>query len=340
MSTRLEHLWGRGGLRRYRTLLALGPSRAGAPSWLLFALAFAAGTVLLLKLLPLGSRVSRVGIGALGLDRSRWTPPSSTHKSSEEVWDLLLSTPLPTCQSAAIPWASAEYLDVESKLAQQHGSLMSLPRLRATLELTLAVLGLAPGADIVETGVYKGGCAGMMLRALAAHDGCARRLWVFDSFDGLPEPDPVLDLGDAPFFAGVHPHFAVGGALRSGLGDFMATLRDMGAPSDASRLVVSRGYFNATVRASPVEKIGLLHLDGDYFASTWEALEGFYDKVVPGGYVYIDDYHTFRGCAEAVDTFRWQRGISEPLRWIRETKGLWEATPSIAEAVFWRKRPY
>jgi len=59
---------------------------------------------------------------------------------------------------------------------------------------------------------------------------------------------------------------------------------------------------------------------------------------VPGGYVYVDDYMTFRGCAEAVDTFRWQRGIGEPLRYIRETPGLWQDTPASVEAVFWRKR--
>src|SRR5260221_2161325 len=44
------------------------------------------------------------------------------------------------------------------------------------------VAGL-PGA-IVECGVYKGGSSGVM----AAAASVARKIWLFDSFEGLPEP--------------------------------------------------------------------------------------------------------------------------------------------------------
>jgi hypothetical protein len=208
-------------------------------------------------------------------------------------------------------------------------------------KLALAVLSLPRGADIVETGAYMGGATGLMLRALQAFDGCARRVWVFDSFAGLPAPDADADLGAAPFFEPVHPDFTVAGALTSPEAAFWATLARLGhdarAPADAARLVVVRGWFNETLAAAPVRAIGLLHLDGDLFSSTWDALAAFYDRVVPGGYVYVDDYMTFRGCAEAVDTFRWVRGIGEPLRYVREEPGLWEKAPARVEAVFWRK---
>ena len=42
------------------------------------------------------------------------------------------------------------------------------------------------------------------------------------------------------------------------------------------------------------------------FVSTWDALVHLYDKVVPGGLIYIDDYGSFNGCREAVDIFRFQ----------------------------------
>jgi hypothetical protein len=157
----------------------------------------------------------------------------------------------------------AAHVDAEVKRAQIY-SVMAAVRLRATLELTLAALALPAGADIVETGAYLGGCTGLMLRALKAFDGCARRVWVFDSFEGLPAPDADADLGAAPFFEPVHPDFAVAGALASPEAAFWATLGRLGhdarAPADAARLVVVRGFFNETLAAARVGAVGLLHI--------------------------------------------------------------------------------
>ena len=63
-----------------------------------------------------------------------------------------------------------------------------------------------------------------------------------------------------------------------------------------SIIVISKGWFNDTCRQSPVKRISFLRLDGDIFVSTWDALTALYDRVVPGGYVYVDDYGSFNGC--------------------------------------------
>ena len=51
------------------------------------------------------------------------------------------------------------------------------------------------------------------------------------------------------------------------------------------------------------EKIAILRLDTDWYESTAFELANFYDRVVPGGAVIIDDYGHWMGCKRAVDEF-------------------------------------
>jgi hypothetical protein len=72
------------------------------------------------------------------------------------------------------------------------------------------------------------------------------------------------------------------------------------------------GWFQETlpVCKDQIEKIAILRLDADWYASTKICLEFLYDKVVPGGFVIIDDYGTYEGCKKAVDEFREKQRIT------------------------------
>lgn len=100
----------------------------------------------------------------------------------------------------------------------------------------------------------------------------------------------------------------------------------------AGRLQVREGWFNDTTKkaSAEIEQIALLRLDGDLFVSTWDPLINLYDKVTPGGYIYVDDYGSFKGCHEAINRFRYERRIYETMHWIREPSG-------VVEAVWWQK---
>ena len=43
-------------------------------------------------------------------------------------------------------------------------------------------------------------------------------------------------------------------------------------------------------------------------------MEEYYDSIVPGGFVVIDDYGFWEGCTKAVDEFIERRGLSVELR--------------------------
>ena len=60
-------------------------------------------------------------------------------------------------------------------------------------------------------------------------------------------------------------------------------------------------------------RLAVLRLDGDMYESTIDALCNLYDKVSLGGFIIIDDYGCVAGCRLAVDDFRRDRGISEPI---------------------------
>ena len=53
-----------------------------------------------------------------------------------------------------------------------------------------------PG-DLLETGVWRGGASILMRAVLKAYGDSARRVWLADSFEGLPHPNPLSYPADA-----------------------------------------------------------------------------------------------------------------------------------------------
>ena len=98
--------------------------------------------------------------------------------------------------------------------------------------------------------------------------------------------------------------------------------RRVGLLSDQVRLV--KGWFANTVPAAPIERIAVLRLDGDLYESTIQVLEGFYPRLSPGGFCIIDDYGAMLSCRAAVEDFRRERGVGEPLLNIDGKGVLWE----------------
>lgn len=167
--------------------------------------------------------------------------------------------------------------------------------------------------DLVECGVWRGGSAGMMALAhLYSRPNTSRHLHLFDSWQGLPEPDRELDGALAVKYSGG----ANRGALEP-IGQCVAALdevrqlleREIGYP--AERIHYHVGWFQETLARTQVEKIALLRLDGDWYESTKICLEELYPRVAKGGIIVLDDYGYWSGCRKATDEFIEQ--LSEPV---------------------------
>jgi hypothetical protein len=176
-----------------------------------------------------------------------------------------------------------------------------------------------PG-DLMECGVWRGGLTIFMRGLLRAFGVTGRRVWVADSFEGLPCPDAEL----SPVDAVAHEFLALIDGLRADQADVRASFERFDLLDDQVRFLP--GWFEHSLPTAAIESLALLRLDADYYESTRTILDHLYTKVSPGGFVIVDDYRIANfGAGRAVDEFRHTHGIEEPLQEVN------------AQAVFWRK---
>jgi len=187
-------------------------------------------------------------------------------------------------------------------------SLVGASGLEATFDAASDLIARGVPGSFVECGVARGGCAALMA-TVAAEDSPPRKLWLFDSFEGLPDPTPE-DYKEGRKSTGSHIRPLVRGSC-------------LGTRHEVERLLFSRfkftrrfislvqGWFQDTLPAhrKRIGQIALLRIDGDWYESTICCLDSLYDNVSAGGAIVIDDYGVCYGCKKAVHEFFAKRGI-------------------------------
>jgi len=170
-------------------------------------------------------------------------------------------------------------------------------------------LAAGPRGTLVVCGPLVGG----VLAALGVTD---RRVWLADSFAGLPEPDLARDPLDVAWQGSE-------GLLAVPEDEVRRTFQLYGLLDDAVRFLP--GWFADTLPTAPVEHLAVLRLDGDLYRSTLDALTHLYPKVSPGGFVIIDDY-AMASCRAAVEEYRAAHGIDAELVHI-DLSAVWWRVP-------------
>jgi len=191
-------------------------------------------------------------------------------------------------------------------------SMLPLARFENLQSCIADVIAANIPGDLIETGVWRGG-ATIFMRAMLKALGVTHRLvWVADSFEGLPEPDSERFPLEAKTHRGivmteVYNHFAVS------LDEVQSNFNVYGMLDEQVRFL--KGWFKDTLPTAPIERLALMRLDGDYYESTMDALINLYEKLSIGGYCIIDDYgeDSWTYCHKAVDDFRHERGIEDPM---------------------------
>lgn len=173
-----------------------------------------------------------------------------------------------------------------------------------------------PG-DFIETGVWRGGATILMRAVLAAHGVRDRRVFVADSFAGLPEPDAE----GFPADAGSHYHRLK--FLSVSRREVEQNFEKYGLLD--AQVVFLEGWFKETLPRAPVERLAVLRLDGDMYESTAVALEHLYPKLSPGGFCIVDDYG-LDPCRRAVDDYRRRQRIETPIVSVDQTRIYWRKT--------------
>ncbi|MFN8593688.1 MAG: CmcI family methyltransferase [Thermomicrobiales bacterium] len=161
-----------------------------------------------------------------------------------------------------------------------------------------------PG-DLIETGVWRGGTTIFMRAILAAYGDRERRVWVADSFQGLPRPDVEHYPQDAGLDLWQYEQLAIP------VEQVQANFARYDLLDDQVRFL--KGWFRDTLPAAPIDQLAVLRLDGDLYESTMDALRALYPKLSVGGYAIIDDFGGIPACAAAVHDYRAEHGIEEPI---------------------------
>ena len=174
-----------------------------------------------------------------------------------------------------------------------------------------------PG-DLIETGVWRGGACIFMRAILKAYGVTDRKVWVADSFQGLPPPDAEHYPADKGLTFHIPKELAV-------------TAEQVKANFAKYNLLDSQveflpGWFKDTLPTAPIERLALLRLDGDMYESTIVALDALYHKLSPGGFAIIDDYGDVPACRAAVTDYRSREGIQDAISDIDGIGVFWQKT--------------
>ena len=164
-----------------------------------------------------------------------------------------------------------------------------------------------PG-DFVECGVCNGGSAATIACSLRS---TGKRVWLYDSFQGVPNPAEI----DGDYAA----QFA--GAWVGGLERVKHAMRIARFPDED--YIIRAGWFKDTFHLPLPELVSILHIDADWYDSVLLALNTFYDRVAEGGIVVLDDFGHWEGCREAFYDFISQRHLRPLLERFGHTQAFW-----------------
>jgi len=172
-----------------------------------------------------------------------------------------------------------------------------------------------PG-DLIETGVWRGGATILMRALLRAWNVTDRRVWVADSFEGLPRPSADVYPDDEGENLHQFDQLAVS------LEEVKSNFAKYGLLDEQVQFL--KGWFCDSLKSAPIEKLAVLRLDGDMYESTIDALNHLYPKLSEGGYLIVDDFGAFKSCRHAVEDYRKMHRISDPIQRIDWTGVYWQ----------------
>jgi Macrocin-O-methyltransferase (TylF) len=151
--------------------------------------------------------------------------------------------------------------------------------------------------DVAECGTYKGASAFFLARHIQ-HATLNKKLLLFDSFEGLSQPESI----DQSYWKM--------GDLTSHFNEVSNALAPLGP---TSFLEVYKGWIPTRFAEVADRRFCFVHIDVDLYRSTLDSIDFFYPRMSPRGVILLDDYGfaSCPGVTRAVDEF--MAGKPEPI---------------------------
>ncbi len=173
--------------------------------------------------------------------------------------------------------------------------------------------------DVVELGCYVGESSKYLMKTLVEYNS-TKKLFVYDSFDGLPE------LTKWEESSGWQP-----GTLKTTEEVLIGNFKNNNLPLP----IIHKDWFKDIPDYKIPEKISFAFLDGDFYNSIYDSLTKIYDKVSDGGYIFFHDFMRadLPGVDAAVRDFLSERGLKYNVVEICEQVGMMIKTGERIEEV-------
>jgi hypothetical protein len=182
-------------------------------------------------------------------------------------------------------------------------TMTSLERMYGLFKAAGHITAHQVAGDFVECGVWKGGSAMLAALSLAHFGDTSRRLWLYDTFEGMTAPTEAdVDYADEHASKRLGDKWPTYDAIaKVPLEQVREAMASTGYPMEQVKLV--KGRVEQTIPASIPDRIAILRLDTDWYESTIHELEHLYPRLTVGGVLIVDDYGHWKGCRRAVDEY-------------------------------------
>lgn len=181
-------------------------------------------------------------------------------------------------------------------------TMTSPERLYALYQAVLYTIEHKIEGDFVECGVWKGGSSMMILKTLQLLNVQDRQIWMYDTYEGMSEPTEE----DRDFSGKMAENLLQSSEKAdsnsvwcySSLEEVQRNLATTGYPMENIRFI--KGKVEDSIPTSMPERIALLRLDTDWYASTIHELVHLYPLLASKGILIIDDFGHWEGAKKAV----------------------------------------
>lgn len=200
-------------------------------------------------------------------------------------------------------------------------TMIGFKRLTNIEECIIDVLKNNIQGDFIETGVWRGGACIFMSLILQQFNNSDKIVWLADSFQGLPKPNPDKypeDINDNLF---TYSELAVS--------EDEVLINFKKYNIQENRFKFLKGWFKNTLVNSPINNLSILRLDGDMYESTIDVLYYLYPKLSIGGFCIIDDWGAIPACRKAVEDYCSVMDINEKKQIIDWTGIYWKKEKQV-----------
>jgi len=203
-------------------------------------------------------------------------------------------------------------------------SMVSVERLWAAISATKYLVENDIDGDMVECGVWRGGCSIAIAKTLKKL-GSSKKVYLYDTFAGMTSPTTfdrnalTKDLAIKKFrkMQNENHNKWCYASLEDVKNSFMKY-------NILDKAVFVKGDVNNTLNDlnNLPNNISLLRLDTDWYESTKKELEILYPLLQHKGILMVDDYGHWEGARKAVDEYiRKIKPGNKPMQWVIDYTG-------------------